>query len=260
MDEFTRCRLDCQMGIKAYQNIRASVSSFERLCSAVDSDDHLLISSYFHKAVISYSKPFIGGATTDGLARYPIKHLKKTADFSGSMHEHLLEVRNTLIAHDDFVQIEPKILSFGFSLEGADFQIPTTIITSNKTISHPADLDGALKMQKHVKAALIGIQNKFGEDITRLRKIGLEKPEQKQKAEQYSKHYGKSKISESGSQLTPPDFSKDSYLNTREPDFSDVHNGYRYEEIRIRIDFNGPERIKLPNGYEVEISPNPTVK
>jgi hypothetical protein len=28
-----------------------------------------------------------------------------------------------------------------------------------------------------------------------------------------------------------------------------------YEELRVRRDFYGPERIKLPDGCEVEISP-----
>src|SRR5437899_9433594 len=122
MNEYLRCRRDCQIGVKAYQNIRASLLAFERLCTLVESDDHLLLSSVFHMGVIRYAKPFLGAESGAGLVSYPTQQLRKVSGFSMEIHRHLLTVRNTLIAHDDFDQIEPRILIFGFNPNGFDIQ------------------------------------------------------------------------------------------------------------------------------------------
>lgn len=46
------------------------------------------------------------------------------------------------------------------------------------------------------------------------------------------------------------------WLESKEPDYSEIHNGFRYEKCIIQQEFYGPEKIKLPNGEEVEITPN----
>ena len=71
MNEFERARRDCHCSIKACQSLKASVDSFSRLCKLVDSDDHILISSVFHMAVIKYVKPFLNNDTKDGKVRFP---------------------------------------------------------------------------------------------------------------------------------------------------------------------------------------------
>lgn len=256
MNEFARCRRDIFLGIKAFQNIRASLSALERLCYMVDSDDHLVLSSLFHMAVIRYVKPFLNTETGGGPASYPLKHLKANPNFSMKVHEHLKEIRNTLIAHDDFEQVEPRLLFFGIKLPGVDFLVPTKIVVSNKCISHPSDLDGVEIMKKHVVSVLDSVASKIGYDIQVLRSIKIEKPEQAKEMEKYSKSYGQQDIPKEGARLLEPDLANEQWLDPKEPDFSEIHHGFRYEKITMKQDFHGPERIKLPNGYEIEINPS----
>jgi len=255
MNEYERTRYDCCVGAKAFQNIRASHAAFERLCGIVNSDDHVLLSGLFHVAVVRYAKPFIESKTPTGVVKYPTKHLKKVEGFSQDLHEHLLLLRNTLIAHDDFNKIAPRPVLTGLQPADLEFFIPVRAVVSNKCISHPADLPGAIKMTAHVKATLGGVAKKLYEDLGTMRKVALEKPEQAKAAQQYSRNFGPVTVGAGGSHLTHPDLTDDPYLNVPEPDFSDVHGGYRYEALTIDRKFHGPERITLPDGSSVEIKP-----
>ncbi len=255
MNDFLRFRRNCQLGVKAYQNIRVSLLAFERLCTLIDSDDSLLLSSIFHMGVIRYAKPFLNAEAGTGVVRYPIKWLKKTSGFSMNVHEHLIMVRNTLIAHDDFDQIEPRLLTFGFTPEGSTNHILTSIVVGNKCIAYPADLDSTRKIQHHIAVALSSVQQKLFDDLGGLRFVRMTHPDQARQAERYSQHYGTQEIPAGGTRLTQPDFMNDKWLDVEEPDFSAIHNGFRYEGIRIRRDFYGPEKFQMPNGDEFEIMP-----
>lgn len=256
MNEFARCRRDCFIGIKAFHNIRASLLAFERLLKLHNSKDYFLLSSVFSTGVIRYVKPFLNSKTDTSLVAYPIKHLKASIKFSVKMHEHLKEVRNALIAHDDFEYIEPRLLSYGMTLRGTDVHVPVTIMISNKCISHPSDLDGVGKIKEHVASALEGVARKLDDDIKKFRSIKIENPEQAKELQKYSESYGHTAVPEGGTRLQPPDFANNSWLDPIEPDFSEIHNGFRYEKITVKQEFHGPEVIKLPTGDVIEINPS----
>ena len=138
----TRACNDCKLSIKTYQNVAGALNGFDRLLTLNEAEDHILLSSVFCFAVIKYAKSFIDNETSFGNIRYPIKHLKKIENFSLEIHKHLLELRNTLVAHDDFESIEPRIIHLFMSLEGTDFPIPMSIAVSNKCLAYPIDLEG----------------------------------------------------------------------------------------------------------------------
>lgn len=240
------------IGIKAYQNLRGSASGFERLFKLVDSEDHILLSALFHMAVIKYAKPFVHKPIA-----YPIKHLKRRPGFSTEVHDHLIKVRHTLIAHDDFEQIEPRILSFGINPQKQNAFIPTSLVVGNKSISHPADLQSVKTFGQHIGHAIIGVQESLFDDMAKFRDIVIKYPDQAKQAGRYSRHFGNVEIPIGGARLSEPDFMEDEWLDPKEPDFSSIHNGFRYEAIKLRRNFYGPETIKLPNGEQIEISPPP---
>jgi len=166
-----------------------------------------------------------------------------------------LKLRNTIIAHDDFKQIKPRMLLCNIKPHDTDMDIPLTIIVANKSISHPADLDGTQKMQSHISAAFKGAQEKLYTDIGKLRQAAITQKEQPDTPPPYLKHYGTEQIAIGGTRLKSPDLSEDPWLNLPEPDFSLIHNGFHYENLSFRRNFYGPEHIKLPNGGAIEISP-----
>ena len=257
MNEFERARRDCHLSIKTWQNLSSSLSAFTRLCELVDLKDHLIISSLFQMAVVKYTKPFLKNDSGNGRVSFPIKKLKKTPGFNSNVHKHLIDIRNTLIAHDDFNEVLPKILITNMVMSGTEFSIPMSIIVSNKCVSHPSDLSVAHELKNHVAAAVEGSLAKLNEDIERIRKIAIDEQEQVGSASKYSRTLKeKINIPVGGGRIEHPDFSGEPWLNVDEPNFSDIHNGFMYEEVRLKRDFNGPEKIELPNGHYVVIGPN----
>lgn len=255
MNLFEKHRKDCQLGIKALQNLRAASSALHRLQELSESGDFLLLSSLFHYAIVKYAKPFLGCRIGEQEIRYPVKRLRKENGFSEVLHEHLILVRNTLVAHDDFNHVSPRILTMCICPQDTNFQIPVSITIANKSISHPADKAGVDLMFKHVMAAFEVVGKNLSADMVALREITLKQPHLAKDSEQYSKHYGTQQVSGEGTRIVPPDVSGDPWLNPDEPDFSSLHKGFLYEPMSAKKEFHGPEMIELPNGERVEINP-----
>lgn len=246
---------DCKLGIKAYQNLAGSLNAFERLLELAQSSDHTILSSVFCFAVIKYGKPFVETKSPFGRIRYKTQQLKSINGFSMEMHEHLLQLRNTLVAHDDLESIEPRLLEFCISPTDSTLRIPLSVAISNKCLSYPADLLSIHKIKEHVEACVQGVLTKLQIDLKNVRDASLAHPEQANENIRYQKNYGQSKVEKEGANIKPPNFMADEWLNTNAPDFSHIHNGFRYEELRVRRDFYGPEIIKFPDGSEMHITP-----
>jgi hypothetical protein len=255
MNKYEKAVLECKVGIKAFQNINASSIGFSRMLDLANTEDPILLPSVFHWAVIRYAKPFLNSKFEGGKICYPTKELKKSAGFSPEIHEHLLTVRSALVAHDDFTEISPRILTAGMHIADEDFLIPTSITISNKCISFPINPDTVQKMQMHAQACCIGVHEKLIKDIAMLRELTLKNPELAMENPKYKNNYGEAKIEAEGSTMQPPNFTTDPWLNTPVPDYSKLHNGYMYEEAKINKEFHGPETIVTPKGKEYTISP-----
>lgn len=245
---------DCKLTIKAYQNLVGSLNAFDRFTGLIPAGDHILLSSVFCFAVVKYAKPFLDTVTSFGKARFPVRQLKNVDGFSNEIHSHLVELRNTLVAHDDLESIEPRILQFCMRINGTDFTIPMSVAVSNKCLAYPVDSGSVHKLRVHVAACVQGALDKINSDLAKIRDAALKHPEQANEGVRYKKNYGQTRIEEGGSQLQQPNFMSDEWLNNKEPDFSHIHNGLLYEELRVRRDFHGPERIKLPDGREIHIA------
>lgn len=255
MNAHTRISNEIKLGIKAYQNFAGALEGFNRFSQIFASKDHLLLSAVFCFAIVKYAKPFTDTETSFGRTRYPVRHLKVESDFDHELHTHLIELRNTLIAHDDLESIEPRILQFCLSIAPSGFSVPISIGVSNKCLSYPIDTQSVEKLRAHVEACMHGAITKIHNDISKARDITLNHPEQAKEDAKYQKNYGQARIEATGSQLSPPDFMADEWLNSNEPSYEHIHNGLLYEELRIRRDFYGPETIKLPDGTSIQISP-----
>lgn len=257
MNQHQRACNSCQLAIKAYQNLVGSHAAFGRLVALLPAGDHLLLSSVFCFAVVKYAKPFIETETPFGKTKYPSRHLKKVEGFSTEVHEHLLELRNTLVAHDDLESIEPRILQFCMSIGETGFAVPVSVAVSNKCLAFPIDQQVVLKLTSHVAVCTAAVLEKIQSHLAEIRETTLKYPEQARERERYKKNYGPAQPVDADTGYQPPDFMGDEWLSSKEPDFSHIHNGLLYQELKIRKDFYGPETICLPDGTEFRIEPNP---
>lgn len=95
LDDFTNVHA---LATRLVENVGEEIDSTEQLKGAL-----------FMSAVVTYARPFLRTKNKYGEASgaYPIRHLKDDGRFDVKLHEHLLHVRNKLIAHDDGEQLPP---------------------------------------------------------------------------------------------------------------------------------------------------------
>jgi hypothetical protein len=257
MNQFQRASHDAKVSLKAYQNLAGAHQGFEKLLSLGQSNDLILLSSVFCFAVVKYGRPFVGTKTPTGKTRFPMGALKATPGFVATIHEHLLELRNSLIAHDDLDSIEPRVLTLFLSVGDRDLatRIPTSVAASNMCLAFPNTVTAIEGFRDHVAACVGGAKNKLDLDLARIRQAALDNPSEAIDGQRYEKNYGPASPT-SGSHYQPPDLMSNEWLETGPPRFAHAHNGFHYETLRVRRDFHGPEKIALPNGEFFEINPS----
>jgi hypothetical protein len=253
MNEFHARRRNCQIGTKAIQNVHGSQTLLERLITN-NNYDEIVTASLFSTAVIRYAKPFLTTKTEAGETRYSIKDLKRAAGFVCDIHEQLISLRNTLIAHDDVTQIEPRMLFAWLGISGSCIKIPTQITIANKCVSYPAARCDLQAITSHVRSAYKKMCELLSADIEQLRHFIISNPGCLDDAP-YTANYGSQEIPAGGKTITPSDYNNDPWLIVPTPDFSVVQNGFRYEHMQLERNFFGPEVIKLENGETVRLTP-----
>jgi hypothetical protein len=250
--QFEAVRRDCQIGMKAYQNLDSSVRALERLKDTLSSHgaDPTICSALFHLAIIRYAKPFVGMKISTGTVQYPIRQLKATEGFSVQLHHHLLKVRNTLIAHDDFQEIEPRLLSFNIKHAGGTIDLPLEITISNKCVEWARE-DDVEQMRSHLQAAVDAVLAKLVEDAGRFRRFVIDHPDDAEKASKYSRSLGRVEIPIAGKRIGIPDLTGDAYLNVPEPDFA-AH--YEYARVDVRVRFRDELEIVAVDRTRLRVS------
>lgn len=255
MNQHQRAIHDAKLSLKAFQNLAGAHQGFQKLLFLGQSNDLILLSSVFCFAVVKYGRPFVDTKTENGKTRFPIGVLKKTPGFVATIHEHLLELRNSLIAHDDLERIEPRILTLFLSIGDPAVRIPTSVVASNMCLAFPNTTSVIEGFRDHVAACVQGTQSKLNSDLARIRQAALDNPSEATDGGRYERNYGSASPID-GSRFQSPDIMSNEWLDTQAPDFAHTHNGFHYETLRIRRDFHGPEKITLPDGKVIEIHPS----
>jgi hypothetical protein len=254
MSEFLRRKRDCQIGIKAAQNLKGALGAFEKLCSNEIRDD-VIRASLFSNAVVRYGRPFAQTKLEEGRTRYPLARVNNSQGFSSDLHEHLVLLRNTLVAHDDVSVIEPRLLFKSIKVAENDVTIPIAMAISNKCLSYPESVEDIQKMKIHVEATLRAVAHFLSDDLKELRAFVIANPHEVPKPS-FQENRGAVDVPVEGMDFHFRDFSDEAWLVIKEPDFSLVENGFHYEQIRAERSFPGPEVIKLANGDECHITPH----
>lgn len=256
MNRHQRACHDAKVALKAYQNLVGAHQGFEKLLALGQSNDLILLSSVFCFAVIKYGRPFVETKTSSGKTRFPMVTLKATPGFVGSIHKHLLELRNSVIAHDDLDSIEPRVLTLFLSVGDPATRIPTSVVASNMCLAFPNTISAIEGFRDHVAACVQGAHNKLHSDLARIRQTAMDNPSEALDGCRYEKNYGPVTPVKGSQSHQPPDIMNNEWLDTGPPDFAHAHNGFHYETLRVRRDLHGPEKITLPDGKLFEISPS----
>ena len=170
-EEFKRLEIECKLGIKAFHNLKLSSKSINIFIdlTAKECIDHVFLASLYQASVIFYSKPFTETRFRGGRHNYKINRLKKLPNFSIDLHDHILEIRKKLVAHDDIDEIEPRIM-FKYLKHDEELTTLEACIT-NKAIMYPKDVYFISKMGLHISACENGLRKLVEQDLKSISNI-----------------------------------------------------------------------------------------
>jgi len=170
-----RTKQDCLLWLKAFHNLQRASKLLKRFSEKINSRDHQIKEALFQAAVVSYAKPFIRTDMENRQASLSTKHLKLDKCFDSVIHEHLIDLRCKLIAHDDFTQIEPRYvwLSLQDLSNPEGLFAPFQAHLRNSCISYPQAGEDISRMRSHVSVARNGAMKVLDEKVVRTRKLLL---------------------------------------------------------------------------------------
>jgi hypothetical protein len=97
-------------------------------------------------AVISYARVFVHSATNVGKITYPSRQLTKAAGFDMELHNHILELRNQIIAHGDYGMFPSTM----YVQTMGDERIPVVLGINVRGMFGIASRELALRYDKHL--------------------------------------------------------------------------------------------------------------
>jgi hypothetical protein len=105
-------------------------------------------------AVISYARPFSRNRDDFGKwPSYPVQRLERTRAFDPSLHGHLVDLRNKIIAHHDSEYLSAKLLISSVELSiGA--QVPIAVSVHVQSLYSIEDREIAYRYAAHFDAAI----------------------------------------------------------------------------------------------------------
>lgn len=243
-------RHKCKVGLKAFQNISGGLNYLNRLLELPEPKDILLITSLFQSAIIRYAKPF---TNNKGAKEYPFKNLSKVIGFDKELHDHIIDIRQTLIAHDDFTIVEPALITSYIQIRPNDNELYKILYSTqmqNHCLMLPSDIEFIIKIQEHFyKTAEIVYKQLENDVFAHQQFIDINKGVIKEREQLYSTESLSIKSNQTFNVDVPDPF-QIGIGNSLAPNFEIAPNGYIYETSQYKREYELPEKIISIAGTE----------
>ena len=163
------------------------------------------------------------------------------------MRNHLLDVRNSLIGHDDHDMIDPKLITLVVRPQDNEGKpiasIPVSMTVLNMCLAHPLELESIQKILDHVAMVHKGIESNLYMTLDELQKRAAKYPSEAEELVAYSEVQTKPAQSGSNQSVSyPVDYAENAWFQIKKP-----YEGYHYHNYRFSGDFWNQE-VELPDG------------
>lgn len=251
----------CLRWLKGFHNLHRSEGFMKRFAEKANSQDHVTKEALFQAAVVSYAKPFTQTESGQGKGVLSLKPFKRDPAFDTAIHEHIMGLRNRLIAHDDLTEIEPKyawLLLEDNSDPDGPFA-PFRADLRNVCISYPQDMGDFGRMYAHVKAAAAGAMASLDSHVVETRGLLVAHPKEARSVFQ-RRHdstlgtiTGDGKTSQFKMDVSAIETHPVMVVETPHPPTS--FGKYRHTTVDVRVLFSGPQGVSL-DGSSVTVEPS----
>jgi hypothetical protein len=178
--------------LRALDQINQARRCLVKLSQEGDTLDDVVMSALFTSAVIHYSRPFgknRGGQTNS--PRYRIKELRN-AGFDRVLHDHLLDLRDKLVAHQDGTLLPARIGQFTIEIHEHDVEIPVQTFAVVFALQGIAAKELVARYLEHVTTCVEALQRNVERALTAVNtaehKYQEVRPDRRQKIDLFSRN------------------------------------------------------------------------
>jgi hypothetical protein len=205
--------------------------------------DPASLSAFHSAAVVAYSRAFTEARSRRGKISYQTRPLRRsTPGFDKALHEHLLELRNTLVAHSDYTALPPTL---DFEIVG---ELMVSVGANVKTLAGIESRALAERYRAHFHACISGIRLLLDAELRELASQAKASPD--------------ALAGTRGSENIPlPPMRSGVFYETslgravREPTFASALSGYAYTTLRYAVPLlpSGRYTVRDLDGSEHEL-------
>ena len=169
---FERARRLCVDHMRALLSIKIAHDSIQTMLRDWHKADVTTQAALHSACVIAYGRPFAGAKSKVGLWTYSLQPLKRADGFDLELHEHLIELRNKIIAHSDYDLFPSTMFVQGLGEE----RVPLQLDIQAKTMMGIESRDLAERYEKHLAVCLRCIENSLVKDREELKTVAKKHP------------------------------------------------------------------------------------
>jgi hypothetical protein len=102
LEWFEASRMRCVDHLRALLAIKMSKSNIAELLRGWDLHSAEIKNALHSNSVVSYARVFVHSAAHTGKITYPSRRLVQADGFDRELHEHIVDLRNQIVAHNDY--------------------------------------------------------------------------------------------------------------------------------------------------------------
>jgi hypothetical protein len=167
---FRTRRLAAANCLRALDNVSQAAIAIDRILADWKKLDTELKSALLYSSVIHYARPFCYRKDYGG------KKLRSRPGFDSELHEHLVNLRNELIAHQDNETLR-AIVGHGYCDLALSGTTTTALISTQcvvKALHRINNVDVAKRYASHFASCIAGFQEMMNEHLEAIHDMALE--------------------------------------------------------------------------------------
>jgi hypothetical protein len=222
--KFELLRRRCVDHFRALASIQGAHQYISDLFEKRDLDETTL--SALHAAsVIAYARPFTPAKTKKGSVQYSIKQLKLEPGFDSELHQHLMKLRNQIIAHSDYSMLRSTM----YLQAVGDLQdLPVSLGINVKRLRGIESLELAARYCHHFAACVGQIAKTFDSEFNELARQVRKNPKCFEATQNLPLQRAEHGAIPNLTLMPPP---QGPAGDVKEPEFPDGVSGYKYEKL-----------------------------
>jgi hypothetical protein len=159
---FLAARDRCVDHLRALASVRSAAENIQALLASSAGHSPEVAGALHSAAVTAYGQAFTEARTRRGKIRYRTRALKEAPGFDGRLHDHLIQLRNELIAHADYMHM-PSVMD---TQQIGDLRVSLTVKVKRLTGIHSRQL--AERYLSHFRACADKLEELLNREVQEL--------------------------------------------------------------------------------------------